>query len=176
MIYFIRHGESESNRDKVFAGKRADVELTEIGRQQAKDAGLQISKRDLDIKRVISSPLKRTKVTTQIITREIGFPFEDVIFDERLSEYDLGVMTGKPIRELTAQEIVTAEGAEKTSTFLERIKDALDEYSVMEGNTLIVSHGGVSRMIKCYKEGGDTNTFPDTPNYKNADLIELDWA
>jgi broad specificity phosphatase PhoE len=176
MIYFIRHGESESNRDKVFAGRRADVELTEIGRQQAKDAGLQISKQDLDIIRVVSSPLKRTTETALIITKEINFPFEDVILDERLSEYDLGVITGKPIRELTAKEIVTAEGAEKPSTFLERIKDALDEYSVIEGNTLIVSHGGVSRMIKSYKEGSDINTFPDTPNYKNADLIELDWA
>jgi len=176
MIYFIRHGESESNRDKVFAGRRADVELTDIGRQQAKDAGLQISKRGVDIKRVISSPLKRTTETAHIITKEIGFPFEDVVFDERLSEYDLGVITGKPIREHTAQEIVTAEGAEKPATFLERIKEALDEYSTMEGNTLIVSHGGVSRMIKCYREGSDINTFPDISNYKNADFIELDWV
>lgn len=175
MIYFIRHGESESNRDKVFAGRRADVELTEPGRQQAKDAGLQIVKQNIDITRVVSSPLKRTTETTRIITQEIVFPFADVVFDERVAEYDLGATTGKPVREITAEEIVTAEGAEEPATFLERIKDALDEYSAMEGNTLIVSHGGVSRMIKCYQESGDINSFPNTPNYKNADLIKLDW-
>lgn len=176
MIYFVRHGESESNRDKVFAGRRADVELTDTGRQQAKDVALQISKRNLDIKRVVCSPLKRTTETARIISEVINFPFDNVIFDERLAEYDLGVNTGKPVKELTAQEIVTAEGAEEPSTFLKRIKEALDDYGSMEGDTLIVSHGGVSRMIKCYKEGGDIHTFPDTPNYKNADLIELDWA
>ncbi len=40
MIYFVRHGESEANRDKVYAGRRADVELTDKGRRQAKKLGL----------------------------------------------------------------------------------------------------------------------------------------
>lgn len=175
MIYFIRHGESESNRDKVFAGRRADVELTDAGRQQAKEAGLLISKRNLEIRRIICSPLKRTAETARIISNEIGFLFEDIIFDERLSEYDLGINTGKPVRDISAYEIVNADGAEEPSVFLQRIKNALDEYSVMIGDFLVVSHGGVSRMIKCFKEGGDINAFPDTLNYKNADLIELDW-
>lgn len=175
MIYFIRHGESESNRDKIFAGRRADVELTETGRQQAKDAGLQILKLGLTIERIISSPLKRTVETTRIIAQEINFPFEKVIFDEKLAEYDLGANTGKPIYEITALEIATAEEAEVPSLFLQRIKEALDTYTEMEGNTLIVSHGGVSRMIECYKNGGNIDLFFDTKNNINAHLTELEW-
>ncbi len=83
--------------------------------------------------------------------------------------------TGKPVRKITAEEIISAEGAESPEHFLERIRGALDEYSKVEGNVLIVSHGGVSRMIKSYKENGDVVHFYNTPNYKNAELIELDW-
>lgn len=36
MIYFIRHGESEANERKVFAGQKDDSILTEKGREQAK--------------------------------------------------------------------------------------------------------------------------------------------
>jgi probable phosphoglycerate mutase len=176
MIYFIRHGESESNRDKVFAGRRADVELTVLGRQQATDAGQQLLKRGLHIQRIICSPMKRTTETARILVETINFPFEEVIYDERLSEYDLGANTGKPIREITAKEITSAEEAESPALFLQRIKEALDEYSTMEGDTLIVSHGGVSRMIECYKRGGTIELFFDTAHNKNADLVEVNWV
>ena len=36
MIYFIRHGESEANVRKVFAGQKDDTPITEEGKQQAK--------------------------------------------------------------------------------------------------------------------------------------------
>jgi broad specificity phosphatase PhoE len=37
MIYFVRHGESEANARKVFAGKRDDSLLTKKGEEQAKE-------------------------------------------------------------------------------------------------------------------------------------------
>ncbi len=60
MIYFVRHGESESNRDKVFAGKRADAELTDTGRQQAHQTGKEIKKQKIAIDLIVASPLRRT--------------------------------------------------------------------------------------------------------------------
>lgn len=175
MIYFVRHGESEANRDKVFAGKRADVELTDTGRSQAKQAGKEIRENNIVIDHVVCSPLKRTRETAKILVQEIGFSIEDIVYDDRIAEYDLGITTGKPVREITAEEIVSAEEAESPHHFLERIKQAFDEYSKIEGNTLVVSHGGVSRMLKCFKEGGDVNLFYNTSNYKNADIIEIEW-
>lgn len=35
-IYFVRHGESEANVEKKFAGQKEDSPLTELGREQAK--------------------------------------------------------------------------------------------------------------------------------------------
>ncbi|MBO6726110.1 MAG: histidine phosphatase family protein [Rhizobiaceae bacterium] len=176
VLYFIRHGESTSNRDKVFSGSRNDVALTALGRNQAKAAGSEIIANGLDLNRLVCSPLKRAIETASIISEEINFPFDRVIIDDRIAEYDVGSFTGKSSKDVAALEVLADQESEVPESFLKRIKEALAEYDAMDGNTLIVSHGGVSRMMRCYKAGRDINMFLDTPNYKNAKLIVLKWG
>ena len=55
-FYFVRHGESEANRDRVFSGRR-DSPLTERGRQQA--VALADALEDVAFDRVVATPLSR---------------------------------------------------------------------------------------------------------------------
>lgn len=58
-VIFIRHAESEYNRDGIWAG-RADCSLTDKGIKAAQKLGETIDK-DFDV--IYCSPLKRTKQT-----------------------------------------------------------------------------------------------------------------
>ncbi len=49
MIYLIRHGESEANLRKVFAGQKDDSLLTDEGRSQARATAQKIKKEGLKI-------------------------------------------------------------------------------------------------------------------------------
>lgn len=70
VVYFVRHGESRANVEKVFAGSRYDVPLTAAGLQQAKATGML---RDKPIDIIVSSPLQRAKQTAKCIAEEIGY-------------------------------------------------------------------------------------------------------
>lgn len=66
-IYVVRHGETTDNAKKVFRTK--DAELTDKGKQEAKDAGEYL--KDKDIKRIHTSDLHRAVETSKIIKDEI---------------------------------------------------------------------------------------------------------
>ena len=76
MIYFVRHGETESNVRGVFAGQKDDSILTPKGRDQALTTAKEIKNKDIKIDRVICSPLKRTVETANIIAKEVGFDLQ----------------------------------------------------------------------------------------------------
>ena len=70
-VLYVRHGQSETNLRGVFAGGNDDTRLTDLGREQAKNAGKEL--KGIKIDRIICSPLSRTYETAQIIAKELGF-------------------------------------------------------------------------------------------------------
>jgi len=71
-IYFMRHGESESNVDGIYRGKEA--KLTETGRKQASTAAGRIEK--IGVEAIISSVFPRAHDTAVIIGERIGITTE----------------------------------------------------------------------------------------------------
>ncbi|MGH7240305.1 MAG: histidine phosphatase family protein, partial [Candidatus Saccharimonadales bacterium] len=67
-LYFVRHGESKLNKDRLYSGQ-IDTLLTEEGRRQAEVMSREI--KDLQIDCIATSPLQRALETTQIIARSI---------------------------------------------------------------------------------------------------------
>ena len=61
----MRHGESTANEINVIAG-HIDVDLTDMGEAQAREAGKRILKSGLQFDEVHVSPLKRSWKTAQI--------------------------------------------------------------------------------------------------------------
>jgi len=67
-LYFARHGETESNRQKRI-GRFGDP-LTENGRLQARRMAAQVAKEPIDL--IVASPYERAKETAAIIAGAIG--------------------------------------------------------------------------------------------------------
>jgi len=173
MLYFVRHGESQANVDHVFAGITHPAPLTEHGRQQARHAGERILDVDIRIDQIVSSPLERAYDTAAIIAGCLGVDLAGILLDERLSEYDVGGLSGESTRDITAAQLVGAPGAEDPAVFQERVKAALKDAARLPGNVLIVSHGGVGQMIEVTRQGLDPARFFELKSYLNGHVVEL---
>lgn len=79
-IYFVRHGESDSNADGVFRGEEASV--TDAGKRQIELVAERIAKIKVDA--VIASPFPRTMETAAVIADRLGLSVEiSELFVER---------------------------------------------------------------------------------------------
>jgi isoleucyl-tRNA synthetase len=88
-IYFLmRHGQSTSNVDNIVCATALCNGLTEQGRAEAKEASKKLKKSFVDL--IITSPLKRTKETADIVARELGLSPSAVITDEAIREVGFG--------------------------------------------------------------------------------------
>jgi probable phosphoglycerate mutase len=136
-FYFLRHGETETNAQRLVAGS-LDTELTEAGRQQAL-AAAEILARE-PITAVYSSPLRRARDTAIPVAAKLDLP---IIVVAELAERNWGVLEGQPRG--TRRRGVTPEGAESSRAFAQRILCALA--SIDSEAPLIVGHSGVFRVL-----------------------------
>ena len=91
LIYILRHGETNANREKRFQGHQ-DWPLNEDGRALAKLAGAGM--RGIHFDYAITSPLLRARETAEIVLRESGNEATPLTFDDRLKEMHCGVCEG----------------------------------------------------------------------------------
>ena len=98
-IYVIRHGQTNWNKERKIQG-HTDIELNEEGIKQAEKAYEDIRKLKIDM--VICSPLKRTRKTAEIITKDRNCP---IIYDESLIERGFGMLEGIVITEQMEEEL-----------------------------------------------------------------------
>ena len=101
-VVLIRHAQSSWNRDGRFTGW-ADPGLTEAGRLEAIQAGLQLSERGYQFDRVYSSRLKRASETADIIINTSGNGGKSIQQDWRLNERHYGALQGRFKAEMTAR-------------------------------------------------------------------------
>ncbi len=175
MIYFVRHGESEANLKGVFAGQKENSILTEKGREQAKVTAKEILVERIKIDKIISSPLKRAIETAQIIAQEIEFDLNKIEINNSITEYDMGSLTGTPIHKISSAVLISAENAEDTESFQNRVHSCVKELSKLPENILLVSHAGVGRILEIIKISEDSKLFYDLPAYPNASVTKIDW-
>jgi broad specificity phosphatase PhoE len=105
-IVFIRHAESQANRDGVWNG-RTDGELSETGRASLEPLGQRLSMWEFDA--VISSPLSRAKLTAEAFA-------EEVHVDEDFIEIDLGRWEGMEFADVQERHGEELREAIKTRT------------------------------------------------------------
>ena len=86
-LHFIRHGESVSNEQNLFAG-RVDTPLTELGRRQARQARKRIEVAHLIFDEVHVSPLIRARETAALVVQ--GLPEIKTVVAFDLIERDFG--------------------------------------------------------------------------------------
>jgi broad specificity phosphatase PhoE len=98
-FYFVRHGESEGNRDGRIQG-REDAPLTETGIEHARAAGRWFSDKSID--RIYTSPLTRSRQTAEEMASSLGLG-ESVVLDD-LIELDTGILTARAASELKRED------------------------------------------------------------------------
>ena len=103
MIYLVRHGQTEFNRERRIQG-HVDSPLTELGVRQAHAVGrlLRDLIREPEAWRLVSSPLGRAQATAELISAGLGGL--TVELDDRLKEMSWGAYDGRLRADLEAQE------------------------------------------------------------------------
>lgn len=104
-VYLLRHGESLANAGHVFASRKVDPPLSDIGIQQAT---LQAeSLRAVKFSCMYASPLLRARQTAEIVSQKCGL---ELTLSDALQEVDVGILDGEsqddPHKWATYEEIL----------------------------------------------------------------------
>lgn len=156
MIYVVRHGETEWNALNKVLG-RTDMPLNSNGINQAKELAGML--KDLKPDVFLSSPLIRARQTADIISAEINAEYS---VDDRLIEQDFGTFEGidrfaREYQDAKREYFVRYPGGESFFDMAARIYPLIKE---LEGkNALLVTHGGVCRVIRSFFEDMGNEEF-----------------
>ena len=92
-LILLRHGESIWNLENRFTGQ-TDIDLTENGKKEAKNAGILLSNNNITIDFVYVSILKRAIKTNKICLKQLKIDNIEVISNWRLNERHYGNLQG----------------------------------------------------------------------------------
>ena len=191
-LVLVRHGQSEWNLKNLFTGWR-DVDLTELGHEEAKTAGKRLAARGLKFDIAFTSALKRAQKTGDHILSEVGQAGLETIRDQALNERDYGELSG-----LNKDDARKKWGEEQVHVWRrsydvpppggESLKDTLARtlpYFVQEilpcvlrgERTLVAAHGNSLRaIVKHLFDVPDSEIVGVEIPTGNPLLIELDVA
>ena len=151
-IYFVRHGETEWNKERRFQGG-SDIPLNDAGRLQARSLALRIGAwRDVEL---FSSTLSRAHDTAEMLASACGGV---VKLRGGLTEMRFGAWEGITIFEAKSRDSqkfreweqnpfrYTPPGGESFEAIRSRLLPVLEEALDSKAErTLLVSHGGIIR-------------------------------
>lgn len=166
-LYFVRHGETDWNREGRYQGSK-DIPLNARGNEQAKlNGALLKTLLARDGRSAVdftwyASPLSRTRQTMNHIRAAVGEPLPDVTFDPRLVEISFGIYEGYLHSEIAENAMPMA--GERDAAFWhfrpqngesydDVSKRVLDFAAGLTGPSVIVSHGGILRILRHLIEG-----------------------
>jgi uncharacterized phosphatase len=173
-IYFVRHAESEANAAAIMAGSGHDIPLTDLGKQQAMQAGKDLKSKKIEL--LVCSPMIRTRQTAEIIAKEIGYNPNKIVFNDLLVERGYGWYEAKPVKIYAEHRHAETlrEGIETTEQLLARAQALIKEASkYKEQNILLVSHGSFGRMVKVAVQQRDHSHFHVIDHIGNAEVFEF---
>ena len=157
-LYVIRHGRTPWNEKGLMQG-RVNIKLSETGKKEAKDIREKLKDIKFDI--CISSPLKRTLETANIVTSGKC----KIITDKLLIERNLGEFEGKKYDDYQKLNYWDYKlnndlyGVEPVRHILKRTLIFLNKLKEKDYKTvLIVSHAATIRAINYNITGYDSNT------------------
>jgi broad specificity phosphatase PhoE len=156
-LVLVRHGQSTYNASGRLQGQ-IDTPLSDQGRAEAEALRPFLPR----FERVVTSDLQRASETAALL----GYP--DARRDPRWREIDLGAWAERPIADFEDEQQGAWRGGplhagdgESWAQFVARVGAALDE---LEGEWLIVCHGGVIRAALTHVTGADPQTIIGPPN------------
>ena len=151
MLYVARHGQTVWNAQNKVCGI-TDVDLTEKGIEQAKTLAYLVESQNISL--ILSSPLRRAVDTSKIVANICNIPIE---IDQRLIEQNYGIYEGvdrknEAFLNNKRNFAYKYPNGESMMQVAYRVYGLIDEirYKYQKDNILIISHGGVCRIINTY--------------------------
>jgi broad specificity phosphatase PhoE len=161
VLYYVRHGETDLNRQGRLQGRR-DIPLNAHGRRQAAECGVLL--RDLfardhrqarDLK-YVSSPLKRARETMEILRATVGLQAHDYEIDARLIEIAYGEWEGLTLQEIEMRDASVLSARERDKwdfappggESYRELANRIDSwYKSLTADTVVAAHGGGVRAL-----------------------------
>ncbi len=184
-VILVRHGQTDYNRDGIWMGRKLDTSINEVGRTQMSNVIPELKLLNPEL--IISSPMKRTRESAEIIKKALGIPLE---FDDRIVEIDLGSLSGQHREKAAFLANVSLEeairqyrigqydyipfGGESAEDILERTKKFLRDLAQRkEKSVIVMSHGGLIRSLHRVIAGDLSLADRGIPN---ASVIVLEYG
>jgi broad specificity phosphatase PhoE len=159
-ILLVRHGQSEWNADGRWQGQ-ADPPLSELGEEQAVAAAKAVGIVDA----IYASDLVRAHHTAELIAAQLG---ADVVVAPNLRERSAGDWEGRTRAEIDEgwpgflESGRRPDGYEPDDAVLARALTALEAIaSTHDGDVLVITHGGVVRVIERHLGGDAEGLIPN---------------
>jgi len=177
LLYIIRHGETDLNKQGIVQGRGVDMPLNDFGRQQAE--AFYEAYKGIHFDKIYTSTLIRTH---QTVARFIdsGIPWEQL---NGLDEISWGIYEGKKqatdvttgFNAITQQWSegkldVAVEGGESPNQVQMRQKQAFDYITSQseEHTVLICMHGRAMRILLCLLTNTPLSQMDDFPHMNTA--------
>lgn len=158
---YLRHGETTSNRDAMIAGA-LDVELTTLGREQARQAGERLARlarrEGVAFAPIVSSRLQRAMETARIVAQAVDCTPESILHLPDLDERCWGALEGRPRSE--RRDDALPPDIETADAFFSRVARGMAAIPMPEK---LAAGGGsalrrVARAVPAGRHPGRTST------------------
>ncbi|MEA4856000.1 MAG: histidine phosphatase family protein [Solidesulfovibrio sp.] len=180
-VYLLRHGAIFQRRPRRFVGQ-TDFPLTDEGRAQA--ALWREPLAEVPFAAAVASDLSRCLETAAIVLSGRDIPVRP---EPRLREINLGQWEGLTVEEVKerfpgdyerrGQDLAHCRprDGEGFADVQARAVAAVRELAALDGNVLVVAHGGVNRVLLCHALGLDvSHIFRLGQDYCRLNILAID--
>jgi alpha-ribazole phosphatase len=168
-VIFIRHGETDFNRARLYFG-HLDPDLNETGIEQLRKTKILFEKREKMPDVVFSSDLKRCSQSMEIL--EIDEEIEKILTED-LREINFGIFEGKTYEEIKSEypekvekmindwRNFKADRGESINEMMLRVAEKMNEIINQYRNKkiLVVAHAGVIQALTSYYLFGNLDGY-----------------
>ena len=176
-VYFVRHGQTVWNVENKICGA-TDIELTELGHQQAVDTGKRILEEGIRADEILYSPLVRAAETARHISEMTGIParMEPRLKEQNFGKWESTPRDGREFQKAKADVCCRYGGGESMLQLAQRIYNLLDELreESEEKTYILVAHNGISRVVHSYFYEM-TNEEYAAFGVENCDVLRYDF-
>lgn len=148
-LLFARHGATAPNLAGLRCGGDLDVPLADAGRSQARSLALLVAAAQPPVGLIVTSGLKRTVETAQIISAALGGV--TIVTEPLLAERRLGAWNLLPVTQTAPwfEAGMTPPGGESNEEFSARITSTVRRrlLPLLQRRPLLVGSRGVARVL-----------------------------
>ncbi len=152
-FYFMRHGQTLANRDRICSGGESDPPLTQLGHDQVRDAGRRLCALPASApmpQLILASPMRRTSETARILSGVLGLDVRAVRWEAGLIERRLGKWNHQRAEKI--QPLLSAghtpPGGESAAAFRHRVLSVLGGFAPFYPHwPLIIGSRGTGRIV-----------------------------